>query len=547
MHFTLMPFLYQTRTILRMPPHGTAIVRSLHGMSRRPRESDSIPFDYEVGLPDANAPNEPPATPGTITPSERQIFERIFADIEARGLQPTTNVGRPKSQASRSAMLIMQQAAHDAGQGRPATVTSPAMVAGAARDRAKALLRYPPPLRSAASKALATIISQATKEVRHTHAAESSAASRTDDFVDDDWKAPPQSFARTVEVEAKRYPERTRIEGLISSAKSDFELWDILEKEVFTMPARLRIVKRTTQSGSAKSQSKVKRTSRRRTTNSTDEDTNDIDLSLRGAESSPISTEPSLSDTEPTLINTEPSLSDTEPSLSNAEPSLSDAEPTPIDTEPTPINTEPSLSDAEPTPIDTEPSLSDTEPIREASEAENSSTTTDDVSNPDDSGDLSLYIHGPLYPAYLLLALRRLDTAFKSSSPLVFSMLPRIKELGMESYVLGVSTPFFNELLEIYWTRYGNLAGMLDLLEEMKHCGLYFDKRTAAILGRAQTGLHQLAGPTASSAFGAGLMRMPEYERSQRERIRHWHKVVDISAQEKLEDLDFVETVETRR
>ena len=48
-------------------------------------------------------------------------------------------------------------------------------------------------------------------------------------------------------------------------------------------------------------------------------------------------------------------------------------------------------------------------------------------------------------------------------SPLTFSLLPRIKELGLESFVLGVSTPFYNELLEIYWKRRGDLLGMMGL------------------------------------------------------------------------------------
>ncbi|KAI1435819.1 hypothetical protein GGR50DRAFT_686764 [Xylaria sp. CBS 124048] len=452
MSFTLMPFLYQTRTILRIPRRASPVVaRSLHATAPRLFRRDSpIPFDYEVGEPVEDPANSPFGRPsvdnkGTITPTERKIFERIFADIRARGLQSTIRNDASKNPgskhpSSRSAMLIMQQAAHDAGQGRPPTVASPAMLSGASKDRAKALLRFPPPLREAARKALDTIVSQATNEGRPKPPAEESTG---DELVDDDdWKAPPHSFARTMEVEAKRYPERTRIEGLIMGAQSDFELWDILEKEVFTMPARLRIATEA-------------------------EEHND--------------------------------------------------------------NTD------------------DTESSPEKSAVENSSVDSQDASNPEKPGELSLYVHGPLYPAYLLLALRRLDTAFHASSPLVFQVLPRIKELGLESYVLGVSTPFFNELIEIYWKRHGDLGGMLDLLEEMRHSGLYFDTRTSAILSRAQIALDDVARSRLRNGFGAALMNMPEYERSQRDRIRHWHKAVNISVKEKLEDMDFVETVDTSR
>ncbi|GAW17203.1 hypothetical protein ANO14919_066560 [Xylariales sp. No.14919] len=419
MSFTLTPFLYQTRTILRMPTTQRAsarIVRSLHATSRCPQDI-KIPFDYEVGPPDKN--KKVAAVRGTITPTERRIFERIFADIEARGLKPAATDGgvpTPEQASDRSTRLIMQQAAYDAGQSRPPTVASPALLSGAATDRAKALLRFPPALRAAASKVLDAIKDEAIIENSHDDARRTDA---DDELAGDDLEAPSQTLPRALELDARRYPERFRIESLITSAASDFELWDVLEKEVFTMPARLGIVKTT------------------------------------------------------------------------------------------------------------EHDLKSTEPSNEDGDSDSDSA--------DDSQNLSLYVHGPLYPAYLLLALRRLDTAFSGSSPLTFSILPRIKEIGLESYVLGVSTPFFNELLSIYWTRRGDLSGMLDLLEEMRHCGIYFDNETARILNQVDT---TISGITKGhSGFGTALMEMPEYEPSQRERIRHWHRAVDLSTRERLDDM----------
>ncbi|KAI0547760.1 hypothetical protein F4679DRAFT_356160 [Xylaria curta] len=436
MSFTLMPFLYQTRTILRIPAHRTSagIVRSLHATTRRTKGS-TIPFDYELGQADQDTSTTEVASRGTITPSERQIFERIFADIKARGLKPTVKddggpVDSTISTVTGPLRLITQQAAFDAGQARPATVTAPADLSGAAKDRAKVLLRFPPPLRGAAEKALNTISQQAKSTQYDTTAIEE------DEFIDDEWHEPAHTPAQTIELEAQRSSERTRIEGLITSATSDFELWDILEREVFTMPARLGIVKSTAQSDEA------------------------------GA--SPVATE------------------------------------------------------------------------------RDNSSTGDDVSDPGDSQKLSLYVHGPLYPAYLLLALRRLDTAFSAPSSLVFSILPRIKELGLESYVLGASTPFFNELLTIYWTRRGDLSGVLNLLEEMRHCGLYFDTRTSNILEQIDEAVSRLASGKERNGFGQALMLMPEYEHSQRDRIRHWHKEVDLSVQERQDDIGYMESTDVR-
>ena len=152
---------------------------------------------------------------------------------------------------------------------------------------------------------------------------------------------------------------------------------------------------------------------------------------------------------------------------------------------------------------------------------------------------MSLYVHGPLYPAYLLLALRRLDTAFNTSSPLALNILPRIKELGLESYVLGASTPFYNELLDIYWSRYGDLSGMLDLLEEMRYCGLYFDNKTSSILHHVQAELESMTAKERPGTFGAALMTMPQYEPNMRKRIRHWNRAVDMSIVQRGEDLGY--------
>ncbi|KAF2963707.1 hypothetical protein GQX73_g9862 [Xylaria multiplex] len=474
MSFTLMPFLYQTRTILRIPTHraSATIVRSLHASSRRPKET-KIPFDYEVGPPDENTPANEVANRGTITLSERQIFERIFADIEARGLKPTTKGdGAPVSDqpSNRSARLIMRQAARDAGQARPATVTSPALLSGAARDRAKALLRFPEPLRGAASKVLDAIKHQALTA----NDSDASTANADNDLTDDGWKTPSHTFPRALELDAKRYPERTRIEGLITSAASDFELWDVLEKEVFTMPARLGIVKSPVELDNVKSSPNTSRRGRK---------------AMEPAEDN----EPAEEDNEPV-----------EKDSNGVEPTLA------------------------------------------TSEGESTTTKPDNVSSPGNSQKLSLYIHGPLYPAYLLLALRRLDTAFSAPSPLTLSILPRIKELGLESYVLGVSTLFFNELLAIYWARRGDLSGMLDLLEEMRHCGLYFDGQTAKILNQVDEALSGLASGKMRSGLGRALMLMPEYESSQRERIRYWHRLVDLSVLERQNDIGYVEAAAGR-
>ncbi|KAI1135533.1 hypothetical protein F5Y05DRAFT_174433 [Hypoxylon sp. FL0543] len=463
---TLLPFLYQTRTILRANTRtSTAFARALHATSRNLKRKDEIPFVHEVGEEEVSTSEQPPPAPrGTITPSERQIFERIFADIKARGLKPTIQDDSPSAAATRSTMLIMNQAAQDAGQARPATVASPALLAGAARDRNKALLRFPPELRAAASKALGAIqtspavLPSEDDEIAYDEA--TIAAGQGDASADEGWTTPPHLISRTVELEAKRYPERSRVEGLITAAKNDFELWDVLEEEVFTMPSKLGL------GGAVEETKPYKGRGRKKKETNADE----VETSSEVLE-------------------------------------------------------------------DADVSLQDAEVAENMERTEGTEDTAAESSAPPEK--LNLYIHGPLYPAYLLLALRRLNTAFRAPSPLAFEVLPRIKDLGLESYVLGVSTPFYNELLGIYWNRRGDLSGMLDLLEEMRHCGLYFDTQTASILNHVDSTVGTLARKKVSGSFGRAVMTMPEYDQSVRTRIRHWHRIVDLSIAERGRDIGY--------
>ncbi|KAH7018154.1 uncharacterized protein B0I36DRAFT_335400 [Microdochium trichocladiopsis] len=491
-----MSFLYMTRTILRAPPvrRATAL-RTLSTTPCRLKASSEIPFEHELADQDIPHEEQPTAPRGTITPSERQIFERIFADIRARGLQPSikddADAKQPPATAGRSAMLIMQQAAYDVGQSRSSTLAAPAMLAGAARDRSKALLRFPPELRAAASRALNAF--DPYEPVGKGSPRSGEAAVSGDAEEEEGWKTPAASFMRTVEVEAKRLPERRRVERAITEAKSDQELWDVLEKEVFTFPARFGLASTpelTPSPAPSPAPTRGRKTKKQREAEEREE-------AATVAAGEPHAEQEQKVTSQTTEQNAQPY----EDRILIDDVNLDTDSATP--------------------------------------------TSTADPSIPAER--MSLYIYGPLYPAYLLLALRRLDSAFHLPSPLVFNLLPRIKELGLESYVLGISTPFYNELLDIYWRRRGDLQGMLGLLEEMRHCGLYFDEQTSSVLSSVRHEAHELStarllgggarkSDWAKGGFAAAVMHMPEYEHSVRERIRHWQRAVDISIAERRGD-----------
>jgi pentatricopeptide repeat protein len=441
-----LPFLYQTRTILRsrhLPPTTSFARRCLHLTAPRYRSND-IPFAR--GAPGEgkgegeDIPLEEDAPRGTITPSERQTFERIFADIASRGLKPnpSRDMPPPSPTAQRSTNLIMEMAAADAGQHRFGNIMSPAYHSDTAKDKNRALQRFPPSLRAAASRAFELLHPN-----HHDALAEPGSSSTVEEGEDgSEWHTHNDTSMRTAELDAKRHPEQKRVEDLMTCAGTDFELWDILEKEVFTYPAKLGLrkedsaVQADADASSKKGRKVAKRSKERRE-------------KLKKAHASE-------------------------------------------------------------------------DPSHQFAELDSS------LDAPQLDEKLNLYIYGPLYPSFLLFGLRLLDRAFAQPSTLTLSVLPRIKELGLESFVLGVSTPFYNELLDIYYGRHGDLSKMLDLLEEMRHSGLYFDEGTAAVLGRVQ-GQTQDLSRGKYGAFATAFMTMPEYEQSMRDRIRHWHRAVDVS------------------
>ncbi|KAI0155981.1 hypothetical protein BJ166DRAFT_531833 [Pestalotiopsis sp. NC0098] len=425
-------FLYQTRTILRgrrLPN----IARSMHVSPSHRRKGDSdIPFVRDSAsaniIPDEQSPR------GTITPTERQTFDRIFSDIAARGLKPRPQQdvkASPESTQRATNLILEVAAAEESGKGPRGQPISSAQYVSAARDKEKALLRFPPSLRAAATRAFELLNPDHPSSY-------SPASAKTTTNADaknagDIWETPQNSTMRLIEVDAKRYPEQKRVEDLMSAAKSDFELWDVMEREVFSYPKRLGLQNAT---APTKSNGKANQKDRRKKRQVKEQPEEIIENRFEG------------------------------------------------------------------------------------------------------DPKLNLYVYGPLYPSFLLFGLRLLDKGFVTPSPLTRSVLPRIKQLGLESFVLGVSTPFYNELLSIYYGRHGDLTNMMALLEEMSHSGLYFDQDTVAVLVRAYNQTEEIAAG-AHGPFASAFMTMPAHEKSVRDRIRHWHGIANFSLKQRDTDIEY--------
>ncbi|KOS21712.1 hypothetical protein ESCO_002258 [Escovopsis weberi] len=141
-------------------------------------------------------------------------------------------------------------------------------------------------------------------------------------------------------------------------------------------------------------------------------------------------------------------------------------------------------------------------------------------------------IHGPLYSQFINMALGLFDTAFAHSSPYVFQILPRVKELGLPSYVLGVSTPFYSRLAQIHWLRFGDASAAIDALREMNAVGLYADKEVQHLLGTIR---EQLVGCTWGSQgpFVMAMAESPPYDSSLMQKLEGLEETVKRSLRER--------------
>lgn len=484
MSATLTPFLYQTRTLYRLarPGHSappTYLARALlhttprrSGRRQRDLTSDPIPFELPPEFAHHNPDPLDDAEPrsGTITPTEREAFERIFKEIADRGTNPVTLTKARQSKqeeektsegpsflkalqqdANFNVNTIMQDAAEKYTHTEPGIrgldPLSPLEATYSASEREKALLRFPPSLRRAARFAFGSM--DYTDDVTVTTEGGAKETLGLDDGKqhqdDEDPVDVVQSkgrLAKTVELEAQRREQRLRVLAMMEAASTDFELWDIMEMEVFPLVDKLGIA--------------------------------EVPQSLP-----PQPTKP--------------------PKPTKAKRSRRKK----VEVESQPETQEVEQAQQEPTPKAT----------------------------------LSMDIYGPIYPMLVLDGLRLLDSKFSRPSPLTLSLLPRIKQLGLASYVLGVSTSFYNRLMSTMWRGFGDAAGVVALLEEMRHAGLYFDKETKAIVNGIQAVFSVRAARGDYGEFPRRLMGMPEYEPIVAMRLSHWSNQINRSIKERTGDL----------
>lgn len=384
---------------------------------RRPKQlrDNSIPFQWDA-KEDQELEGGNSEQASTITPSEAQIFKKIFSEI-AQGKMPPVKSRTPAQRNLTDAPAISGER-DSSGSARAL-----AEKVRISEFREKFLGRYPKSLQNAAQVALGLY------EVKP----QDSESGEKAQMIELDG-ADEATWAERTERELARSQECERVESLMKQCKTDAELWSVMEKEVFSLPEKLHIAQ-------AKRAAKGKKKARQ-------------SIAL----------------------------------VEDAEASL----------------------------------------YQEQSALEMASQDEERVMD----------IHGPLYSRFLSTALDLFNSAFARPSPYIFQILPRIKEFGLPSFVLGVSTPFYSKLAEIHWQRFGDANSALDMLEEMNSAGLFANKEANGLLSQLRNHLHACTwggqGP-----FVMAMMESSEFGNALIQRIEFIEKMIEQSSHDRLRDPSF--------
>ena len=404
---TLLPFLYQTRTLQRfVQAKGVVqLARYAHTASRgkgRPQQDNSIPFEWDHDTQYEELGDAVPQT-STITPSEAEIFKGIFDEI-SQGRMPS---GKKRSAPSQGVSgLLSESTPQDQAPGMARSIVEQARVM---EFRDKILRRYPPSLRNAAQIALGLY--------------ELEPNSSTSSHMMELDEADQAKWEERSRYERARVKERERVDALMQACRTDADLWRVMEQEVFSLPARLGIAK-----GKGSKGKKLQKRSRSQET----------------------------------------------ASASNNQ--------------------------------DTQPGADDEKRVMD--------------------------VHGPLYPHFINSGLELFETAFARPSEYAFQILPRIKDLGLPSYVLGVSTPFYARLARMHWNRFGDATAALDTVQEMSSAGLYADEAVHQLLVTIRDHLHGCTWG-AQGPFVMGMMEAPPYDGSLTQRLEDMERFATQSMNER--------------
>ncbi|QUC23503.1 uncharacterized protein UV8b_07744 [Ustilaginoidea virens] len=481
MALTLLPFLYQTRTLQRAIRTRDALLpsaRLAHVLRRgRHRKPDNaIPFVWDHASPYDEAEGAP-ARESTITPSEAEIFRSIFDEI-AQGRMPSAARKQQQQQQQQQLAAAAQgpgrasgEEALFAGVQKPRVARSIVEQARVMEFRDRILRRYPPSLRSAAHVALGLYDSEPGGE-------------KGRGVVELD-EANYSTWEERARYERARLRERERVDALMKACATDAELWRVMDEEVFSLPAKLGIEQR--QAATAGSRGRGRK---------------DKAAAAAAAAADEAEKKHAANGADPKKKKTT-----TTKKTKNAKTCTAEAG---------------AKKKAE-------------QEKRETNDAARKKVAV--AESAADGEKPAMNVHGTLYSHFINAGLGLFDTAFARPSDYAFQILPRVKELGLPSYVLGVSTPFYARLARIHWNRFGDANAALDLLREMSSAGLHADQDVCDLLATIRNQLHGCAWG-AQGPFVMGMMEAPPYDGTLTHRLAEMEKHVVRAMDERAAEME---------
>ncbi|KAF2631642.1 hypothetical protein BU25DRAFT_385118 [Macroventuria anomochaeta] len=226
---TLLPFLYQTATIQQWKPAAQPIAR--RNISRYSRKDDpsaeDIPFENKEELPPALDDLEP-ARKTTITGSERAAFEKLYRKFNTRGSRQNEKDHEVEIDAIADEYWEPDEEEEDP------KASLDKIFDDALKGKAKSAREWnrsgTEQLRSRKSKQ--DLQSMAEHVLKGTRPLEMRARELRA-------KKKKDTSAQAAKLNEARLRERNRIDALLTSAKTDRELWETLQREVFDQVRQL--------------------------------------------------------------------------------------------------------------------------------------------------------------------------------------------------------------------------------------------------------------------------------------------------------------------
>ncbi|MCJ1289204.1 hypothetical protein MMC34_000736 [Xylographa carneopallida] len=449
-------FLYQTRTLLISDHKYSNDSRkrfrrpiSTSGSSQPTKENP-----YRKSLVADTSPTKLPES--TITAPERAIFDRIFKDLVTgqkpgpSSLEDSAFESHEETEDSDNESLesIFNEALRKVKK-RPQQVRRLPERPGpkdlprfSGQLRARLVRRNVPDSRSSFRSDFSSSLQELLESARETYATHRTSKDNVDssrsflriavsqpESMEEGAKKPVDEYERL--VQDTRREDVSRVTALLDAARTDIEIWRVLEKEVFSKVTELNALLKKEEKAKRAATTTIKGHPSRK-------------AQLLGAISA---TPSSASDTiEATSAET------TGESQKGSNVTATQETPSEIS-----AGSSSKLASAATMP-----------PI----------ANTQIAPHP-------LSILETNYAPLLLHAMRLLRTRFPTST-YAPALIPHIKRLGPVSYVLGASTALYNELLYLRWVHYRDLHACADLVQEMVGQGIGTDRITGKVFKDAE-------------------------------------------------------------